>query len=71
MNAFFENSDRNFRQYIAQLKSEVRALEAIRLRAKGLTYKEIGVQLGGVSYARARQLVATGGRLLRKIAGAA
>ena len=57
---------------LEHLKTRPRAHAAYQLRAKGLTYKQVGQQLqradgqpGGVTVERARQLIMTAERLLR------
>lgn len=45
----------------------IRRLKAFELRAGGLTWREVGEQIGGVSQSRAAQLGAMGERLLNAI----
>ena len=44
-------------------KINIRRLKAYELRQSGLTWKQVGEQIGGVSASRAAQLAATGERL--------
>ena len=44
-------------------KTNIRRLKAYDLRQSGLTWREIGEQIGGVSRSRAAQLAAVGERI--------